>query len=492
MDGVSAPGELGRVTALPKQMVVDSSVQAIYPNPRPSASIARGGILQRLVSNAQLGCVAAIVLANFLFAGQSGSLSSGLLFHGVLIICGFAILVNHWSRRQETSGASTLVGVLTERSVQIATLVSVATMVAIEFTGVPWELLWPARTFVLLLIVGCGGAAFLAFANWLARDTVARCVVVFGDGKPAFQLAEQVRLKMPRTKVCLYPTSQLAAPTELMQTSTAGPCHADSKLVELGPDVAIISSEVSDHKAIASMTSQLAPLPIDVLIHTPQSGRFGLGPMVTFAAMPFIRLYPKPLGAYQRVMKRALDIAMSSVLLALLSPVLLAVALLIKFDSRGPVLFRQPRAGLGGSHFTIFKFRSMHTEATDLLADRATVENDPRLTKVGAWIRKCSIDELPQLFNVLFGSMSLVGPRPHAMNGYRFCRLVGNYHARHRVRPGITGLAQVLGWRGPTDTRVKVEQRVANDLYYISNWSLTQDLIIIGRTIFAIWGKNAF
>jgi exopolysaccharide biosynthesis polyprenyl glycosylphosphotransferase len=491
MDGVSAPDDLGRVKALPKQMVVESSVEAIYPNPDPSTGTAGRGELQRFVSNVQLGCVAAIVLANFFSAGHSGSLSSGLLFHGVLIVCGFAMLANHWLRRQETSGVGTVIGRLTERSAQIAALVSVATIVAVEFTGVSWEFLWPARTFAFLLMVVYGGAAFLAFAKWLARESVARCVVVFGDGEPAFNLAQQVKLKMPRTNVCLYPTSQLA-PSELMQTSTAGPCHADSKLVELGPDVAIISSEGSDHKAIATMTSHLAPLPIDVLVHAPQSGPFGLGPMVAFAGMPFIRLYPRPLRIYQRAMKRALDIVMSSVLLALLSPLMLAVALLIKLQSRGPALFRQPRVGLGGAHFTIFKFRTMHVEATDLLADQATVDNDPRVTKAGAWIRRCSIDELPQLFNVLFGSMSLVGPRPHAMNGYRFCRLVGNYHARHRVRPGITGLAQVLGWRGPTDTRVKVEQRVANDLCYISNWSMRQDLVIIGRTIFAIWGKNAF
>jgi lipopolysaccharide/colanic/teichoic acid biosynthesis glycosyltransferase len=178
--------------------------------------------------------------------------------------------------------------------------------------------------------------------------------------------------------------------------------------------------------------------------------------------------------------------------LSLLLPLLLAVAALIKIDSPGPVLFRQPRVGRGGGHFTILKFRTMHVTAADLLARQDTVQNDPRLTRVGKWIRKCSVDELPQLLNVFLGSMSLVGPRPHAMNGHRFSDCVGNYHARHRMRPGITGLAQVLGWRGPTDTRTKIEQRVANDLYYVSHWSLRGDLVILGRTLFAMWGKNAF
>jgi putative colanic acid biosynthesis UDP-glucose lipid carrier transferase len=164
----------------------------------------------------------------------------------------------------------------------------------------------------------------------------------------------------------------------------------------------------------------------------------------------------------------------------------------IKIDSRGPFLFRQPRVGRAGIHFMVWKFRTMKEEATDPLADRATVMNDPRITRVGALLRKFSIDELPQLFNVLFGSMSIVGPRPHAMNGNGFSRVMPNYDARHRVKPGITGLAQILGWRGPTDTATKIEQRVANDLRYISNWSFSRDILIIGRTLFALCGKNAF
>jgi len=286
----------------------------------------------------------------------------------------------------------------------------------------------------------------------------------------------------------LYPT----AASDVPEPSMTDPCHLDSKLVELGPDVVIISSDAGDHKAIESMTSHLAPLPIDVLVHSSQGSAFGPGPIVHVGGMPFIRLYPEPLRAHQRLVKRAFDIAVSTVLLGLLLPLLLAVAALIKIDSPGPVLFRQPRVGLGGGHFTILKFRTMHVAASDLLARQDTVQNDPRLTRVGKWIRKCSIDELPQLLNVLLGSMSLVGPRPHAMNGYRLSDCVGNYHARHRMRPGITGLAQVLGWRGPTDTRTKIEQRVANDLYYVSHWSLRGDLVILGRTPFAMWGRNAF
>ena len=114
------------------------------------------------------------------------------------------------------------------------------------------------------------------------------------------------------------------------------------------------------------------------------------------------------------------------------------------------------------------------------------------MTRFGAFLRKTSLDELPQLFNVFLGSMSLVGPRPHAMNGNDFSSVMANYDARHRVKPEITGLAQVSGWRGPTDTPVKIEQRVANDLRYIGEWSLSQDILIICRTVLALYGKNAF
>jgi lipopolysaccharide/colanic/teichoic acid biosynthesis glycosyltransferase len=208
--------------------------------------------------------------------------------------------------------------------------------------------------------------------------------------------------------------------------------------------------------------------------------------------MPFVRVFPKPLRPYQAAIKRAFDIVASTILIVLLLPLLCCVAIAIKLDSRGPILFWQPRVGRGGSHFTVCKFRTMRADATDVLADKPTVSNDPRLTRIGGFLRKSSIDELPQLFNVLCGNMSMVGPRPHAMNGNDFSTVVANYHARHRVKPGITGLAQVLGWRGPTDTRAKIEQRVAHDLRYISEWSFGQDLLLIGRTIFALYGKNAF
>jgi exopolysaccharide biosynthesis polyprenyl glycosylphosphotransferase len=488
MNGLTSLSDTRRERSLPRQAVAESTVAAILKSGHSTTGAAAEGLLEKSASHVQLGCAAAVVLANFLLSGQGAVLSNGSLSYGILIICGFAMLANHWAKQPVAPDLKGLVEMIAERTMQIAALVGVSTIGVTEFTNVAWTTLKPINAFTFLVVIACLGVIVLALIKWLGEVPSARCIVIFGDGTSVLPLAEQLRLAMPHTNVCLYP----AGASDVPEPSMTEPCHLDSKLVELGPDVVIIGSDAHDHKAIESMTSHLAPLPIDVLVHSSQGGAFGLGPIVHVGGIPFIRLYPKPLSAHQRIVKRAFDIAGSAVLLGFLMPLLLAVAALIKIDSPGPVLFRQPRVGLGGAHFTILKFRTMHVAAADLLARQDTVQNDPRLTRVGKWIRKCSVDELPQLLNVLLGSMSLVGPRPHAMNGHRLSDCVGNYHARHRMRPGITGLAQVLGWRGPTDTRTKIQQRVANDLYYVSHWSLRRDLVILGRTIFAMWGKNAF
>lgn len=165
-------------------------------------------------------------------------------------------------------------------------------------------------------------------------------------------------------------------------------------------------------------------------------------------------------------------------------------ALAIRLDSKGPVLFRQKRYGYNNRLIWVFKFRSMYTERTDANAERQTTRDDDRITRVGRFIRKTSIDELPQLFNVLAGSMSMVGPRPHATAtkaaGIPFEEAVSEYSSRHRVKPGITGWAQINGYRGETDTLHKIKKRVEYDLEYIAKWSVWFDLYILFRTVPAV------
>jgi lipopolysaccharide/colanic/teichoic acid biosynthesis glycosyltransferase len=170
---------------------------------------------------------------------------------------------------------------------------------------------------------------------------------------------------------------------------------------------------------------------------------------------------------------------------------MLLVAILIKLDSRGPVFFKQKRYGFNNELIEVYKFRSMYVEATDANATKLVTRGDPRVTRIGRFIRKTSLDELPQLFNVLFkDNLSLVGPRPHATHAkaanHLYDQVVDGYFARHRVKPGITGWAQVNGWRGETDTSEKIQRRVEHDLYYIENWSVLFDLYILAKTPIAL------
>ena len=197
----------------------------------------------------------------------------------------------------------------------------------------------------------------------------------------------------------------------------------------------------------------------------------------------------------QLALKRAMDISASAMALLLLSPLLIFCAIAIKLESPGPVFFRQLRWGKDGKKINVYKFRSMRTDLCDATGVAQTTKNDPRVTRVGRFIRKTSLDELPQLFNVVFkGNLSLVGPRPHAVQGKlqnrMFDEAVDGYFARHRVKPGITGWAQINGWRGEIDNQEKIQKRVEFDLYYIENWSVLFDLYILLRTPLALMTRS--
>jgi Undecaprenyl-phosphate glucose phosphotransferase len=205
------------------------------------------------------------------------------------------------------------------------------------------------------------------------------------------------------------------------------------------------------------------------------------------------RVMDKPLDEVAGIIKRIEDVVIAILCLLLTLPLMLLVALFIKLDSRGPVLFRQKRLGANNLPFDLRKFRTMYVEQTDPLGHQLTRAGDPRITRVGRFLRMTSMDELPQLINVLRGEMSLVGPRPHALAasaaGVAYARAISEYPIRHRVKPGITGWAQVNGWRGETTTIEQIRRRVEHDLYYIENWSLTFDLLILGRTVFAVLSR---
>jgi Undecaprenyl-phosphate glucose phosphotransferase len=208
---------------------------------------------------------------------------------------------------------------------------------------------------------------------------------------------------------------------------------------------------------------------------------------------PIVLLSDSRIERHGRLVKRFEDILVSGFLILLLAPVLLAIAWLVKCSSPGPVFFKQSRHGMGGQRFVVWKFRTMRIEPQQSREKQATVGDD-RVTPIGRLLRRWSLDELPQLFNVLSGQMSLVGPRPHPVwLNEAYAQVIERYMQRHRVKPGLTGWAQVNGLRGETDTREKMERRVNCDLYYITHWSPWFDLKILARTIVAVLrGDNAY
>jgi polysaccharide biosynthesis protein PslA len=218
---------------------------------------------------------------------------------------------------------------------------------------------------------------------------------------------------------------------------------------------------------------------------------------VAIAPISYFEPSRRPISGWRGAVKRLTDIAIALLLLTVFSPVMLVAALAIRLASPGPVLFRQRRIGFANIGFDMLKFRTMHHRAPDRGCIRQTTRRDPRVTRVGAFLRHASLDELPQFFNVLRGEMSIVGPRPHApgtcAGGKPYELVSPRYAARHRVLPGITGLAQVRGWRGETDTEEKLLRRLDADLEYIDNWSLWLDFAIMARTAVSIRAmRNAY
>jgi Undecaprenyl-phosphate glucose phosphotransferase len=263
-------------------------------------------------------------------------------------------------------------------------------------------------------------------------------------------------------------------------------------------DLVIMTLPLSAEDRVTHVLNRLDVLPVDVRLAAMTTPlRFCKRIYSHIGSVPMIDLTDKPLNDWASVAKWTFDKVVGITALVLLAPVLAAVAIAIKLDSRGPVLFRQKRYGFNNELIEVYKFRSMFTDKTDASASKLVTRDDARVTRVGRFIRRTSLDELPQLFNVANGTLSLVGPRPHAVQAKAADRLynevVDGYFARHKVKPGITGWAQINGWRGETDTDEKIQKRVEHDLYYIDNWSVLLDLYILVKTpLSLLTTKNAY
>ena len=263
-------------------------------------------------------------------------------------------------------------------------------------------------------------------------------------------------------------------------------------------DMVIVTLPLSAEERLAEIFAKLKTLPVDVRL-CPDAIGFQLENvrMSHLGPLPLINVVDRPLSDWRWTVKTVEDRVLASLILLFAGPLMLFIALAIRLDSPGPALFRQKRYGFNNKLIDVFKFRTMYHEQRDENAEQLTRRDDPRVTRLGAFLRKTSLDELPQFLNVLRGEMSIVGPRPHACRakagGLLYQEAVEKYDARHRVKPGITGWAQVNGWRGETETVEQIQKRVEHDLAYIENWSVGLDLKIILRTAFTGFiGRRAY
>jgi Undecaprenyl-phosphate glucose phosphotransferase len=267
------------------------------------------------------------------------------------------------------------------------------------------------------------------------------------------------------------------------------------ELVEFGRrtrvDMLLVTLPMKAESRVLQLLRKLWVLPVDIRMAAHANElRFRPRSYSFVGQVPMLAVFDKPIADWDHVVKSVFDRVVAAILCVALAPVMIAVGLAVRLESKGPMLFKQKRYGFNNELIEVYKFRSMYTDRCDANAVKLVTKDDPRVTRVGRFIRKTSLDELPQLFNVVKGQLSLVGPRPHALQAKAEDRLyddvVDGYFARHRVRPGITGWAQINGWRGETDTSEKIERRVEHDLYYIENWSIWFDIYILAMTPVAL------
>ena len=327
----------------------------------------------------------------------------------------------------------------------------------------------------------------------LAAEGVQRVAVIAGEGELGRKLAERIR-GTPFLGIRLAGFFDDRSP----ERTGAEPGETLGALDQVAPyvkthrvDLIYITLPMASQPRILKLLDELHDTTASIYF-VPDIFLFDLiqARMDTIGGIPVLAACETPFYGISGLIKRASDIVLASAILALILPLMLVIAIGVKLTSPGPVLFRQRRYGLDGKEIVVYKFRTMTVLEDGNIIKQAT-RNDRRVTRFGAFLRQFSLDELPQFFNVLQGRMSVVGPRPHAVaHNEMYRRLIKGYMIRHKVRPGITGLAQVNGLRGETDTLDKMQARIEHDLHYLRNWSLQLDLQIVVKTVFVLLRKQ--
>lgn len=368
-----------------------------------------------------------------------------------------------------------------------------------EFSRV-WFASWFLSSLVYLM--GVRGLVSYYVKNLASEGRLERRAVIVGGGQPAAELIHQLESNQSSDiRVCgiFDDRDERRSPAIVAGYPKLGTIDELINFARMAKiNMLIVTLPLSAEKRVLQLLKRLWILPVDIRLSAHSNKlRFRPRSYSYEGAVPFLDLFDKPIADWDALMKRGFDIVLSGLGLILLSPIMIGAAIAVKLESKGPILFRQKRYGFNNEVVDVLKFRSMYHEMADPEAKNVVSKNDPRVTRVGRFIRKTSIDELPQLFNVLTGELSLVGPRPHAVNAQTknkmWDEVVDGYFARHKVKPGVTGWAQVNGWRGEVDNPEKIKQRVTHDLYYIENWSLMFDLYIVMITPFKLLNtENAY
>jgi len=376
--------------------------------------------------------------------------------------------------------------------------VAFAVKVSSEFSRV-WAVSWFAAS---AMVLSAGRFIFsLRVAALAAEGRFASRTVIVGAGEHGQRLAEHLNAHGDaRIRIVGFVDDRAdRVPRESHGHRVLGDTERLVEMVRRGEvDQIFVALPWSAEARLRGLVYRLAETPVPIHLAPDFIGfefadrRFG-----EVARLPMLNLFERPISGWAQVIKELEDRGLAFLILLFLAPLMGLIALAIKLDSRGPVFFKQVRHGFNNNLIQVLKFRSMYTEMSDADCDVQTTKGDPRVTRVGRFLRASSLDELPQLINVLLGDMSLVGPRPHALStkaeGRLFEDVVDRYAARHKVKPGITGWAQVNGWRGETDTTEKIQKRVEYDLFYIDNWSVWLDLKILLLTLAVIFkDENAY
>ncbi len=424
--------------------------------------------------------------------------SDSPLTHTLGIVLAATVLVNFLHIARAYSVRSVLRLRVQLASVSIAWLGAHASLLAIsygldrsdEFVA-DWAILWFAAGWLYLAATRCGAA--LQLSRWRREGRLARNIAILGSGPAALALAQRLRANRDEGNVIgVFIDGRVPSGID----DVAGDGDLLASLANAGQvDEVILAFPRRSPAILDRAMARFCASQVEVRIALGISGTgYPPGGLSLISGIPTLTVQRRPLTGWGAPLKRTEDMLLALLLLVILAPVFLIIALVIKLDSRGPVFFRQERYGFNNQRIVIYKFRSMlHEVRPDPSVPQAS-RDDPRVTRVGAILRRTSLDELPQLINVLAGDMSLIGPRPHATaHNEKYAHLINGYLGRHRMKPGMTGWAQVNGCRGETQAVDQMRRRLELDLYYIANWSLLLDLRILVTTIPAvIRGTNAY